>query len=179
MVAWEALRLLSSSEALRPRRTVRLVLFTDEETTSAGNKAYLEQTMGEVREGRVVAAIETDVGCFDAIGFGVTGAEGAKEALAELAAPLAEWGWDSVCDDGEGVDIAPLIRHGVPGLLLRLTEDWWTSAYFHYHHTEADTFDKIDQAKLVANVQLMTLMTWLLAEAPDTLPRGTPVDPLA
>ena len=129
MVAWETLRLLSSSPSLRPRRTVRLVMFTDEETTSAGNKAYLEQTLEEVQAGRVVAAIETDVGCWDAVGFGVTGARGAKEGLAEIAAPLKEWGWDCVCDDGEGVDIAPLIHEGVPGLLLRLEESWWNSDY--------------------------------------------------
>ena len=129
MVAWETLRLLSSSPSLRPRRTVRLVMFTDEEVTSAGNKAYLAQTLEEVRGGKVVAAIETDVGCWDAVGFGLTGAEGAKEALAELAAPLKEWGWECVCDDGEGVDIAPLIHEGVPGLLLRLEESWWNSDY--------------------------------------------------
>ena len=49
----------------------------------------------------------------------------------------------------------------------------------HYHHTEADTIDKVDPAKLTANVQLMLMMTYLLAEVEETLPRGAPVDPMA
>ena len=49
----------------------------------------------------------------------------------------------------------------------------------HYHHTEADTIEKVDPAKLTANVQLMLMMTYLLAEVEETLPRGSPVDPLA
>ena len=49
----------------------------------------------------------------------------------------------------------------------------------HYHHTDADTIDKVDPEKLTKNVQLMLMMTYLLAEAEETLPRGPPVDPSA
>jgi carboxypeptidase Q len=95
--------------------------------------------------------------------------------LAEtIVAPMKEWGWDAVCDDGEGVDILPLIDQGVPGLLLRLDERWWSNEYFHVHHTEADTIDKIDAHKLLENTQQMAMMAWLLAEVEETLPRGKP-----
>ena len=170
VAAWEAVRLIASQPALRPRRSIRLVAFTDEECRASGAKAYLQQTLAEVRAGRVVAAIETDVGCGAPIGFGFSGTQSAKQHLAELAAALRDWHWNAVCDDGAGVDIKPLIDCGVPGLLLRTEDSWWNSRYFHYHHTHADTVDKVRPDTLTSHVQLLAMMTWLLAEAEDRLP---------
>ena len=177
VAAWEAVRLLASQPSLRPRRSIRLVCFTDEECTASGAKAYRQQTSDELQTGRLVAAAETDVGCGRPIGFGFSGAPAAKQLLAELVGPLREWGWDAVCDDGRGVDIAPLIDCGVPGLLLRMDERWWTSDYFHYHHTAADTIDKIDPQLLTSHVQLLAMILWLLAEADERLPSEAAIEP--
>ncbi len=170
MAAWEAVRLLASTPSLRPRRSIRLVCFTDEECRASGAAAYAQQTAEELDAGRLVAAIETDVGCGPLIGFGYTGSKAAKQQLADMTACMREWGWDAVCDDGTGVDIRPLIQRGVPGLLLRMEESFWTSGYFAWHHTHADTVDKIDPAVLTSHVQLLAMMLWLLAETEDRLP---------
>ena len=176
VAAWEAVRLIASQPALRPRRSIRFVAFTDEECRASGAAAYLAATRTDVAAGRVVAAIETDVGCGKAIGFGFTGQPAAKQQLADMAATMREWGWDAVCDDGTGVDIRPLIQCGVPGLLLRTEESWHQSDYFHTHHTHADTIDKVDPHTLTSHVQLLAMMTWMLAEVEDRLPSGAVVE---
>ena len=170
VAVWEALRLIASQADLRPRRTIRLVCFTDEECKSSGAKAYLQQTAQEVAAGRVVAAVETDVGAGPLLGYGFSGTSAAKQQLADMAACFAEWGWSAVCDDGAGVDIKPLIDQGVPGLLLRMEEQYWNADYFQYHHTHADTVDKVDPSILTTHVQLLAMMAWLLAETEDRLP---------
>jgi carboxypeptidase Q len=88
----------------------------------------------------------------------------------KLAAPLAAVGAERVRPGFSGVDIIPLTRAGVPGLGLEPDP----THYFDYHHTAADTFDKIDPMDLSLQVAAMTLMAWELANAPETLPRKEP-----
>jgi carboxypeptidase Q len=124
IVAYEAVRLLKALN-LRPRRTIRVVAFTDEEGRSSGARAYFDGHKHELE--RTVAAMETDVGCFTAIGFAFTGAPEAKEELKQLAALLGPVKASTITDDPDGgVDVEPLIQQGgVPGLLLQL--DWGNS----------------------------------------------------
>lgn len=160
----EALRVLKSL-GLRPRRTIRAVLFTNEESGLRGGKAYAETHAAEMD--RHVAAIEMDSGGFRPEGFGVTAGDGAVAILKRLAAPLDRIGADRITEGGGGADISAMRAYGVPQIGL----DVDTTRYFDYHHTEADTLDKVDPHDLRMTVAAMAVMAWGLAEAEETLPR--------
>jgi Iap family predicted aminopeptidase len=166
-IVMETMRLLRALD-LRPRRTVRAVLFTNEENGTRGSRAYFETHRGEVN--RHVAAIESDSGGARPLGFGVSAGPGGFERVREIAAALAGIGAGEVKPRGGGVDVAPLRDAGVPA--LSLNQDM--TRYFDYHHTEADTLDKVDPADLARNVAAMAVMAYRLADMPDPLPRQVP-----
>jgi len=176
IVIWEVIRLLHKL-GLRPRRTIRAVLYTDEEMRSTGAAAYAEAHQNEVQQH--VAAIETDLGVAKPKGFGFSGCSEALIDAAQLATLLHTFeattvlGGDSNFPDwhGLGVDIAPMVKQGVPGFLLRFDDKWMVSDYFLLHHTEADTIDKVDRNMLTVNVQVMAAFAFLLADVPFTLSR--------
>jgi len=156
----ETMRLLAGLEP-RPRRTVRAVLFTNEENGLRGAKAYAAAHGQE----RHVAAIESDSGGARPLGFGVTAGPGSVERIAEIARLLAPLEADRVLPRGGGADISALKPLGVPQ--VSLVQE--TTRYFDYHHTEADTVDKVEPADLDRNVAALAVMTWSLAEAEWTL----------
>jgi Zn-dependent M28 family amino/carboxypeptidase len=163
-IVMETLRLLKANDLI-PRRTIRGVLYTNEENGLAGGKAYLKAHLDEMPNH--VAAIESDAGAGTPVGYGVSAGEGGVAIIREIAAPLAVIGADDVVDRGGGADIGPLRAYGVPQLSLRQN----THYYFDYHHTEADTFDKVDRHALDRNVAAMALLAWSLAERKEPLPR--------
>jgi len=171
VIVMEAMRLLRSLE-IPPRRTVRAVLFTNEENGLRGGRNYAEVHADDLD--RHVAALESDSGGGAPQGFGVSGGPGAVEIVRELARPLAGIGAAEVRDGGGGADISPLKSAGVPQMNLR--QD--TTHYFDYHHSEADTLDKVDPAELARNVAAMAVMAWGLAERPHPLPRIPPPKPV-
>jgi len=119
----------------------------------------------------MLAAIESDMGCYQAIGFGFTGSDEAKAIIKELTEQLLKpIGADQISWNGGGVDITPLIDNGVPGFLLRLDEAWWNRDYFHFHHSAADTIDKIDIKHFRQNLQAIAALCYILAEMPSRLP---------
>ena len=148
-----------------PRRTLRAVLFMNEENGAEGAAAYFDRSAAAGT--RHVAAMEADSGAGRASGVQVSAGPGALDAVRVLAAPLATIGIDRVGAGGGGVDISPLAWQGVP--LLSLAQD--TSRYFDWHHTAADTLDKIDRAELAQATAAFAWMAWALADAPDPLPR--------
>ncbi len=175
MAAMHAGRLLASLPAA-PRRTVRVVLFVNEEMGTSGGKAYAEAHAVEVPD--IVAAIEADAGSGRPLGFRIdirditTGerdeerSQAAMEALEPYMSLLDPLGANLLELGHSGVDIGPLVELGVTGLGTRQdTEDYWP-----IHHTEADTFDKVDPRLLAENVAAMALMGWILAELPEPLP---------
>jgi hypothetical protein len=148
-----------------PRRTLRAVLFMNEENGAEGAVAYHE---GSLAAGtRHVAAMEADSGAGRATGVEVTGGPGAMEIVTAMARPLASLGAATVSGNGGGVDISPLAWAGVP--LLSLAQD--TSRYFDWHHSAADTLDKVDPAALAQATGALAWMAWALADSPDTVPR--------
>lgn len=164
----ESMRLLEALD-LRPRRTVRAVLFMNEENGVRGGKAYAADHAAELA--RHVAALEADRGAGKPLGFSVGAGAGGAETLRRLAQGLAAVGAVEIEDNGEGgVDVSRLRPAGVP--LLGLRSDM--SAYFDWHHSEADTLDKIDRAALADNVVAMAAMAWALAEMDAPLPRQPP-----
>jgi carboxypeptidase Q len=60
----------------------------------------------------------------------------------------------------------------VPGFLLLLADEWFTRKYFAYHHTDADTIDKVNPQHMIQNVQVLASFAYLLADVPFTLPRA-------
>ena len=167
---------------MKPRRTIRVVLYTNEENGVAGGKAYRDRHKAELPDH--VAAIESDSGNGPASGFdldvkpvAIDGdstrtfgesldlRERGLDVLSKVAPLLAPIKASRFAAGGSGADVAPLVELGVAGLGLRHD----TSHYFDVHHTEADTFDKIDKADLNRNLAILSVMTWVLADMPERI----------
>jgi carboxypeptidase Q len=171
VISMEAVRLIHDL-GLRPRRTLRVVLWTNEENGLRGGDVYRDSLGTRVRTH--VAAIESDGGVERPMGFGVRILkEGTKEideprhqralqSAREIAPLLARIGADKIFENGGGADIGPLMRAGVPGLGHRTTME----KYFHWHHTHADMVDKVDPEELRKNVAAMAVMAYVLADMP-------------
>ena len=163
VVSWEALRVMKKL-AMRPRRTVRVVLWTNEENGGRGGLAYRDQHRAELS--KHVAMIEADNGVFRPLGFGVSGSESARQTITAIASLLAPIGASAVVAGGDGADITPSLREGhIPGLSL----DVDGSKYFLIHHTVADTIDKIDPAEMAKCAAAMTVMAYVIADSPARL----------
>jgi Zn-dependent M28 family amino/carboxypeptidase len=163
----ESLRILAAMDRA-PRRTVRGVLFTNEENGLRGGRDYAERYSDVVH----VSAAEMDSGGFPPRGYGISAGEGAVEMLEGILAPLAAIGANEAFGRGGGADIGPLRKFGTP-MLAHVVD---TERYFDYHHTAADTLDKVDPVELRKNVAAMAWVAWALAESQETLPR-LPVEP--
>lgn len=170
IIAWEAARLLRAT-GLIPRRTVRLVLYADEEQTQAGGHAYAAAHAAALP--RHVAALECDSGAFPPAGFSVQADSTAVAHIRELAsALLAPLGASAIGPGGSGVDVSFIVKEGVIGLGHRVD----APRYFDYHHSPADTFDKVDPEALARNVAAVAVIAYLIAEDPE-LPRPARVAP--
>ncbi|MEZ4589347.1 MAG: M28 family metallopeptidase [Gemmatimonadales bacterium] len=157
VIAWEAVRLMKEL-GLRPRRTIRVVGWTNEENGGRGGQAYRDAHRAELA--KHVLAIESDGGVFRPIGFGFTGPDPARPVLADVVSLLARIGADSLLPSGGGADIGPIMEAGVPGMSHNVDG----SKYFWYHHTEADNVDKLDPREVAMNVAAMAVMAYVVAE---------------
>ena len=164
IVSWEAVRLLKEL-GLRPRRTVRVVLFTNEENGARGGAGYAAAHKAELASH--ILAIESDIGVFRPTGFGLSekASPQARADFQEIAKLLSGLRADRIDPDGEGTDISPMMKEGVTG--ASLNDDY--SHYFDIHHTQADTFDKVNPQELAACVAAMAVMAYVVAEMPDRL----------
>jgi carboxypeptidase Q len=157
VIAWEAVRLMHRL-GLRPRRTIRVVGWTNEENGGRGAQAYRDAHRGELPKHLV--AIESDGGVFRPTGFGFTGPDSARAVVHRIATLLRRVGADSIGPTGGGADIAPLMQLGVPGMSHNVD----ATRYFWYHHTAADNVDKLDPREVAMNVAAMAVMAWMIAE---------------
>ena len=154
----ETMRLLQEMN-LRPRRTIRAVLFMNEENGLRGGRAYFDKHKNE----KHVAAIETDAGAAAPIGFTTTLKGDALVALEARTGALAAVGAHRFETTAEtGADTSPLVEAGVPGFGL-VPEPLH---YFDYHHTPADTLDKVDRGELAQDTAAIAALAWVLADAP-------------
>lgn len=169
VAAWEAVRLLQRL-GLRPRRTIRVVLWTNEENGLNGATSYRDRHAAALD--RHVLAIESDGGVFAPQGFSVAGSDATVAAITEIAALLQRIGASSVQRGGAGADIGPLVQRGVPGAGLIVDG----AEYFWYHHSAADMFDKIDAAEFTQCVAALAVLAYVAAEMPELIPRGAPVN---
>jgi carboxypeptidase Q len=164
VVTWEALRLMKKL-GLRPRRTVRVVLFTNEENGLAGGNGYLERYRSELANH--VMMLESDDGVFRPTGFGFTGSGAARRKVVEIAALLRGIQADSIGASGGGADIGPSVQAGgFPSMSLEVDGN-----YFLIHHTSADTVDKIDPMDMSRASAAIAVMAYVIADMPERLPR--------
>jgi hypothetical protein len=178
IAAWQALTVIRTL-GLTPRRTLRVVLWTNEENGLRGARAYRDW-LGD-RVDSHVAAIEMDGGAERPLGFGLGLRSGTTEApdelydgalgtLKEIGALLAPIEASEMTRGGGGADIGPLMAEGVPGLGLRTVGEH----YFDWHHTEADTLDKVNPDNLRRAIGLLAITGFVLADMEGTLPRWDP-----
>jgi carboxypeptidase Q len=165
IAAWEVLRLVRQL-GLRPRRTLRCVLWTNEENGLRGARAYRDQHATTMDQH--IAAMESDTGTFQPFGFGFTGSNRGLAVVQSIAQLIGnEMGAGQVFLGGADADTGPLLEAGVPVLGLRVDR----SRYFWYHHTDADTPDKVDPLELSQCAAAFAIMAFTLADLPEPLPR--------
>lgn len=164
IAAWEAVRLMKNL-GLHPRRTVRVVLWTNEENGIAGAKAYRVAHKNELANH--VVAIECDDGVFKPEAFAFSGSAAGKNFVSDIAKLLNGVAPIKIKTGAGGADISQLEPDGVP-LMDLLVEP---TKYFWYHHTHADTIDKINRDELNQCVAALAVMCYAIADAPEALPR--------
>ncbi len=160
----EAARLVGALPR-RPRRTIRVVLFANEENGLAGGLAYAKAHAAELLQH--VGAVEADAGSGRARGFGWMAGASAEPFLEDLAAFLAPSGLGETRKGGGGADVGPMRLAGVP--LFSAIQD--ASRYFDVHHTADDTLDKIDREGLNTNVATVAALLYTLAESETPVER--------
>jgi carboxypeptidase Q len=164
VAAWEAVRLMKQL-GLKPKRTVRVVLWTNEENGGRGGRAYRDAHDAELTKHSV--AMECDNGVFRPNGVRVQGSDGALQQVKQIGALLERIGASHV-ERGEGeADVGPILQRGVPGLALDVDD----TKYFWYHHTAADMMTVIDRGDLAKCVATMAVMAYVIADLDRLLPR--------
>tara|TARA_R110002049_G_scaffold75972_3_gene195460 strand:+ start:6181 stop:7554 length:1374 start_codon:yes stop_codon:yes gene_type:complete len=167
VAAWEALRLIKET-GVRPKRTIRVVLWTNEENGLRGANEYLRWVQEEEKSlENHVLAMESDSGVFDPIGFGFSGTDEAYKILVSIGKLLKEADSGEVRKGGGGADIGPLMRNGVPGMGLNVDG----SKYFWFHHTAVDTIDKVNIDDFNECVATMAVFAYAVADIDTKLPR--------
>ena len=151
---------------LRPKRTIRVIAWINEENGTMGARTYAKDYQNEIANH--FAAIETDLGAGHPLGFYASG----KPEILTLLQPLAtilqsQGGGVTRLVEETGSDVAPLGAAGVP--TFAPIQDART--YFNYHHTAADTLDKVNPKELQENCAVVAALAYTLASMPQTLPR--------
>jgi carboxypeptidase Q len=165
VAAWEAVRLLHEL-GLRPRRTVRVVLWTNEENGLQGAKNYAARHREEL-DGHILA-LESDNGTFPPTGFTFSGTEKARALIQQIGSLLAEIKANKIVHGGGGSDVEQLsLAAGLPTMELTVEGP----KYFWFHHSAADTADKVDPHDLSQCAAAMAVMAYVVADLPQRLSR--------
>ena len=166
--AMEVPRLLKQL-GLTPRRTIRCVLFMDEERGLGGGNGYYALHRDEMD--KHVLAIESDRGGFTPRGFSVAATAEARGELAELVKLLERTGATRITTGGGGADIRPMRASGVP--LVGFVPD--SQRYFDFHHSARDVFAGVNRRELCLGAAAIAGLAWLVADQPGTLSREAPM----
>lgn len=143
---------------IKPRRTIRCVLFMNEENGLRGGLEYARQA--ELNKEKHLAAIETDAGGFTPRNFGFDAPEAVIKKAKQWEPLLKPYGIEEISGGGGGADIGPLKKQGV--VLIGFGPD--SQRYFDLHHSGADTFDKVSKRELELGAGNITALIWLLSE---------------
>ncbi|XP_077383864.1 carboxypeptidase Q-like isoform X1 [Festucalex cinctus] len=164
MVSWEALSLIKQL-GLRPRRTMRTVLWTGEEQGGVGAQQYYN--LHKVNLSNFDIVMESDMGTFSPVALQFTGSVAAQKVMEEVVKLLAPLNTTKLESHGEGTDISPWMQAGVPGASLHVAD----SRYFWFHHTEADTMTVQDPRDMNLCSALWAVVAYVVADLEDMLPR--------
>nr|XP_057941305.1 carboxypeptidase Q-like isoform X2 [Doryrhamphus excisus] len=164
VVSWEALSLIRDL-GLRPRRTMRTVLWTGEEAGGVGAQQYFNLHKANVSNFDMV--MESDMGTFKPVALQFTGSVEAQKVMEEVVKLLAPLNTTKLEMHGEGTDISPWMQAGVPGASLHVAD----SRYFWFHHTEADTMTVQDPQDMDLCAALWAVVAFVVADLEDMLPR--------
>lgn len=159
MAAWHALHVIRDL-GLKPRRTIRLVGWTNEENGLRGGVAYRDAHEEEIAQH--VMAIESDSGFFRPTSISFAGEDADLPYIQEIADLLAPAGPFSAAAGGTGADIRPLMLRGVPTLSLHSGGE----KYMYYHHSHADMADKVDPDEIAHGVAVLAIYAYILADMP-------------
>ncbi len=141
---------------IKPKRTIRAVMFMNEENGLRGGIEYAKQS--ELKKEKHIAAIESDRGGFTPRGFTMSADDVAKNKIKSWKSLLEVYGLTDFNQEGGGADIGPLAPQGVP--LIGFLPD--SQRYFDYHHTQEDTFDKVNKRELELGTASMTALVYLI-----------------
>ena len=152
---------------LKPKRTIRVIAWMNEENGGRGSATYFQnQTDNLVNH---IAAIESDLGAGHPIGFFAHVTSDALPMLQPIASVLQNSGAGAIrpVTNSVGADISALENAGIPGFAPIQDE----RTYFNYHHTSADTFDKVNPRELAENAAVVAVLAYAIANLPEPLPK--------
>lgn len=164
-ISWEALSLVKYL-GLRPKRTLRLVLWTAEEQGGIGAYQYYERH--KVNASNYSLVMESDTGTFIPTGIQFTGSDQARAIMKEIMNLLRPLNITEVFNDGEGTDINFWIQAGVPGASLR--NDFYK--YFSFHHSHGDTMTAVDPKQMNIAAAVWAVVAYTVADLEEILPRA-------
>jgi carboxypeptidase Q len=151
---------------IRPRRTVRLVLFTNEENGLRGAAAYLDRYQHQAHNH--VFALESDSGVFMPATLGFSGSPAARALVRDIGTLLAPIGLSEIGVGGGGADVGPIAQAANAPTMAYLGDP---HRYFQIHHTPADTVERITPDEVSRAAAAIAVMTYVVAEMPERLPR--------
>lgn len=153
-VSWRVLTMMKRL-GLRPKRTIRVCFWTNEENGLRGGKAYAEQTKSE----KHVLGLESDAGVFAPTGFTCSDTATVRAFAQDVISLLTPIHATAIETGDGGADTGPLLALGVPTMELSVQGE----RYFWYHHTEGDTIDKLKESEMNDCVYAMAVMAWCFA----------------
>lgn len=159
----DALRTIRQS-GLKPKRSIRFILFSGEEQGLLGSKAYAAQHRKELDD--AVAALIIDEGTGAVTGFSLGGRDDVAPVLKDMVAPLAQWNATGLTTDAFwGTDNLDFLLEGVPTLVANQEP----ANYLVNYHATSDTFDKVDMPQLKKHVAMMAYMAYSIADAQERI----------
>ena len=165
IVTWEAARLMAKL-GIRPRRTVRIVLWTNEENGLRGATAYAAKHAAMA--GNHVFALESDSGVFEPASLGFSGSAAARNLVREIGSLLLPLGLGEIVAGGGGADIGPIAQAGNSPMMAYLGNP---GRYFAIHHTPADTVERIAPEEVSKAAAAIAVIAYVVADMPERLPR--------
>ncbi|KAI4871288.1 hypothetical protein NFI96_019810 [Prochilodus magdalenae] len=163
-ISWEALSLIKDL-GLRPKRTLRTVLWSAEEAGGVGAAQYYQQHKENISNFDLV--MESDLGTFAPVGLQFTGSSKARAIMKEVMKLLTPVNVTSLEEHGEGTDINMWMKAGVPGASLHTAD----SKYFWFHHTQGDTMTVQDPSEMNLCSAVWAVVAYVVADLDEMLPR--------
>nr|WP_250428754.1 M20/M25/M40 family metallo-hydrolase [Pontibacter ruber] len=158
MQSIEVLRLFKDM-GIKPKRTIRAVMFMNEENGLRGGLKYAEEA--KAKGEKHIAAIESDAGGFTPRGFGIDGNDGQYSKVLTWKNLLAPYGLHDLTRGGGGADIGPLKGQGTVALIGFRPD---SQRYFDYHHTVIDTFEQVNRREMQLGAASMASLVYLISE---------------